>query len=448
MGADRRLGDKGKGKGERKRYPNVSNLSHCFKVLCPEELVSSLMGHGGKNKDAIQAETGVRMVFSQRNEYFPGTRLRMVVLHHETSAGIYAALEQIVDRLVECGAKEQAGNAVHGESDFLGREPGEYVFRAAIAKYMSGAIIGPEGAKVKQIRELNRARVSIDKDVVLGHQQIKVIAEPHGLKSALVTINDFVQEDGGSEWFMSWAAAGFEGLMMMEDHGGYGGHGFERSPRRERERSPRRRDYEGGSGVRPGGLGASHLQGGGHVRSPPRRQEPSRSRDGDFRQEAPERRDLERRGHTHGGQPPAGPPPGAELGDAALLEAIQAAADEFPPGALELEYAVTCDLPKEKVSSLIGRNGCHIQEVRRSTGTKIHFEEGGHDVLQTMLIQGPLLNAYRAHAMMMKKYHETEREVQQPAAVKELRSQLEELQKQLEEVKGGGKSKGRGKSRP
>merc|ERR1712096_177851 len=141
-----------------------------------------------------------------------------------------------------------------------------------------------------------------------------------------------------------------------------------------------------------------------------------------------------------------------------LLEAIASTAAEFPPGTLDEECEVTCDLPRAKVSGLIGRNGNYIQEVRRSTGCRIHFEDARntHEAHQTMLIIGPLLSVYNAHAMMMKRYHELEIEAQAQASapdvdskvqVRQLKDQLQGLTKQLEVLKGKPAGKGSGRGR-
>ncbi|CAE8711124.1 unnamed protein product [Polarella glacialis] len=73
--------------------------------------------------------------------------------------------------------------------------------------------------------------------------------------------------------------------------------------------------------------------------------------------------------------------------------------------------------------------------VRLQIGTRIHFDpaQEGMDG-QTLTIQGPLLKAYRAHALLMRRYHEVDAEDAQNDTVKALQDQLSNLQRQLDEA--------------
>merc|ERR1712039_835870 len=98
-------------------------------------------------------------------------------------------------------------------------------------------------------------------------------------------------------------------------------------------------------------------------------------------------------------------------------------------------------MPREKVSSLIGKKGDYVKEVKRTCGTKTHFKEDSGGPQQTLQLEGKLPDVYRAHVMMMKRYHDTERAaapVQEPAkeaVVSDLQAQLAALQQQLEDAK-------------
>ncbi|CAK9028899.1 Uncharacterized protein SCF082_LOCUS18554 [Durusdinium trenchii] len=95
------------------------------------------------------------------------------------------------------------------------------------------------------------------------------------------------------------------------------------------------------------------------------------------------------------------------------MEALHMALDQLGK-AVDLEYEVTCELPPEKVSAMIGPGGQIVRNVRQSTSTSIHFSEVSGAREQTMHIKGPLLGVYRAHVMMMRRYHEHEAELQFP----------------------------------
>ncbi|CAE7033468.1 Nova1 [Symbiodinium sp. CCMP2592] len=132
-----------------------------------------------------------------------------------------------------------------------------------------------------------------------------------------------------------------------------------------------------------------------------------------------------------------------------LLSALSSTAQGFPAGTLDMEYTITCELPSEKVGLLIGKRGEDVQRIRKMTGTYIHFDpaQDGSDG-QTLTIRGPLLKVYRAHALLMRRYHETQAEEaphngttctstngDSDQKVQALEEQLQAMQRQLAEVK-------------
>lgn len=385
---------------------------HVFKVLCPEALVSSVIGPRGTTKEELQAETGCKLIVSNRDDFYPGTRLRMLVIYCDNPSGIVSALERIVQNIGHCAEKEQLDpHAVRGnESDFLGKEPGECVLRAAIPTKASGAIIGSKGANIQAIREEFNARVFIDRGIEQGHQVLRLVATLENMRMVALRINDCVQEECQTDAFREWAALrSFSGVSGGGYHEKGGGH------------------HEKGGGY-DSGKGAEHQhwgKGGGRQESRGGGRPRSRSRG---------RRD------SAGSQ---------RMG---AMQALAAAIADFPEGGLDEEQHVTCDLPRDKVSALIGKSGEHVRSVRKDTNTNIHFDEAKGSETQTMTIKGRLMDVYRAHALMMRKYHESDAERQAEAVtsahVSDLQAQLADLQKQLTAVakgtgKGSGKSSGK-----
>ena len=314
-----------------------------FKVLCPEPLASSIIGTKGSTKDRIQEECGCRLVMSNRDEFYPQTRLRLVVIHGDDHESILKAIDRILELLSECadGERESPGGrrAVEGEADFLGKEPNELVMRLAVPVKVGSAIIGPKGAHVQQLKEECSAKVIIDNEHRAGHQACRV-------------------------------AAGYEGLRMVAQRI------MERLEEELRARPP---DFEAWANIRSFGWEESQGGKGGHGR--PR----SRSRD---------------RGHA------VYPSPHAGGGMDVLHEAMGQLGE-----AVDFEYEITCNFPPEKVSAMIGPGGQIVNTVRQSTNTAIHFDNPGARE-QSMRIRGPLLGVYRAHVMMMRRYHEHDVESQ------------------------------------
>ncbi|CAE7906407.1 Nova1 [Symbiodinium necroappetens] len=381
-----------------------------FKVLCPNELIARIMGKGGARKDQLQSEAGCRIVVSGRDEFFPGTRWRVLLIYSDRSEAILAVMQHVIRDVIECGAKESP----NPEADFLGPDRGSYIVRCVVTKQMSSAIIGPKGNNARAIREESGSKVVIDPNITAGHQFVKLVGEPQGLRIALARVNQYVQEQYGSPTYMEWATIkSFDGagnpihsgpaetgFSYGSVHGHMGKGGAEWPD--ERERTPRQ-----GATATP-----AQWSGSKGVVVPP--------------------------------QPPvsvSGDDPETDL-----LSALSSTAEGFPAGTLDMEYTITCELPSEKVGLLIGKRGEDVQRIRKTTGTYIHFDpaQDGSDG-QTLTIRGPLLKVYRAHALLMRRYHETQAEEaphngtstngDSDQKVQALEEQLQAMQRQLAEVK-------------
>lgn len=331
------------------------NAKHAFKVLCPESLISALLGPKGSVKDQIQAECHCKLIFSNRDSFFPSTRLRVLVIYAEEPEMIMRTLDAVVDRLEECAAMEASSPAPHtavaGEPDFLGKDPGEVMLRCAVSIKASGAIIGPKGANVQAVREECGCRLWIEKSAVQGHQLLKLTAHAQNLRTALMKINDRVQDESTSHGFWDWA-----NVINFDDQ----------APQPFSGSGPRRRSRSR------------------EVRRPP---------------------------------PPASGPAQEAHQIESNLQAIAQTLTCLPESALDLEYALFCELPPNKATALIGVKGEYIKYVRTHTGCSVRFEEQRTETgMQKLVIRGPILSVYRAHTLMMRRYHEDEMGLTHPRA--------------------------------
>lgn len=385
-------GKKGKGGGGPKRL--------AFKVLCPDAFVSSLIGIQGATRKAIEEESGGKLRFSGKEEFYPNSRCRTLVIYGDEAPIVLAALDRIVMRLVDTAENLSDRTGKGGRDDpetLMGKEPGEYVLRIALPKESTGRLIGPKGTSIKKLREETNAKVFVDNETFEGHQLARVIGPPDTINAALVQIVDCVESEMSAERLVQWGQqATFE-------------QGSQHRRGRSRDREPRRNDKE-----------EWNHRSGSQERRPRERDEI-----GDF------------------------PPMDAVN---APLEAMQSLAGSFPTGALQLAHAVSCDLPNHCVGALIGTKGKFINHVQRTTETTVTFSEapkGSEVAHRTLMIQGPLISVYAAHMMMMRKYHEEElknqeeasresERISQSAVVDQLQTQLADLERQLHVLRSDG----------
>lgn len=338
---------------------------YAFKVLCPESLTSFLLGSRGATKDQIQQETGTKMIFSNKGDYFPQTQFRVLAIYAEEVGCIASALEQVLQRIVELGDEEKVKPAQSG-AELLGKEPGEYIFRLILSRQMAGLLIGSAGENVKRLRKETGAKVFIDNDTVMGHRLVRVIGPPNTISACLESINQTAQSDAETEEFQQYMrllnfSDGWEG-----EHGGGG-----RAP------SAGSRSGGGGGGSRGGGGGSGWGEGGwgdGWGSS------------GRGSRPAPERRTG---------------PQVLPAGDARDLKS-------FPPGTPELSYTINCSIQASRVGALVGRSGDFVRRVEEETGAKVDIDRDGDGDTRQMSCTGPLTSIYDAHTRMMQRLQEIE----------------------------------------
>lgn len=378
-----------------------------FKCLCPDVFMSHLIGVGGATRKALEEDTGTRIKISGRDEFYPNSRYRTLSVIGEDNERVVAALERIVNQLVEFAQVESTKGKGKGD-DLLGKEDGEYVFRTPLPKVASGRFIGPQGSNIKQLREKSGAKVFVDNETQDDHQLVRVIGSVDQIMNVLPRIMEAIANEMSEADLADWAhtcsfrgGGGKEGGKRGSGGGGKGGGS-------KREREDGHRGYDDYADRWKDGQGA-----------PPPPPPGKRMRPGEFRPEA-------------------------------ILDILP----EFPPGAPEMSHAITCDLDSRCVGALIGRKGEYVIHVERETGCEVTFNEvpKGSDVeMRTLTIQGPLINVYAAHMMMMKRYHEGQAQAREEPRtgtekphIEDLQYKLAELTRQLEEARRGGGGAGAG----
>jgi len=74
----------------------------CFnaQILIPDSMIGSVLGRGGQTLTELQMLSGTRIRISQRGEYMPGTRSRIVTIRGPTAQAVWQAQYMISQRIV------------------------------------------------------------------------------------------------------------------------------------------------------------------------------------------------------------------------------------------------------------------------------------------------------------------------------------------------------------
>ena len=74
----------------------------CFtsQVLVPDSMIGSILGRGGHTLSELQMHSGTRIRISQRGEYMPGTRSRIVTVRGPTAQAVWQAQFMMSQRIV------------------------------------------------------------------------------------------------------------------------------------------------------------------------------------------------------------------------------------------------------------------------------------------------------------------------------------------------------------
>jgi len=427
----------GKAAGEQKGVPRTRTA---FKVLVTDNLAASILGARGAVKDEIQQETGTKIVFSNRGDYFPHTYFRVMAIYSDDPNNIMRAFEWILPRIVDAGEEERKNPPKEGP-ELLGKEPGEYVFRFCVTKKMSSHIIGSGGVNIKQIRTETGAKVFIENDTQLGHRLCRVIGQPDQILPSLEMVSEYVNREAEDQDSFYSSFANIVNFGQAEAEGW--------TPPSEQQDFG---DDKGKGGKGKGGKGGSWGGSGGHKGGGGGKWQDDNSWGGG--------------GNAHVVVPPSkpkqptGPPPTDwEVGDEAeprecdpplgtVQEEVDGLADvlgQMPPNTTQLQYSISCEMPHYQVIVLTANDSEYVRYVEEATGTNVSFDEGdgssGPEEGRAMTLVGQLLSVYAAHAMMMQKLRANEAEeraksAELPEDPAVLKSRIAELQAQLARVTG------------
>jgi polyribonucleotide nucleotidyltransferase len=133
-----------------------------MKLLLGSNETSAVIGQKGATSREIGEQTGCKLHFSQRNEFYPGTQLQELTIRGETADGVTTALLTAVARVVEA-----TGKVCGMDGDI---EEGNARVRVVIPNASCRALIGKGGENIKVLRSEHGIKVHIE--AAIGHGEI------------------------------------------------------------------------------------------------------------------------------------------------------------------------------------------------------------------------------------------------------------------------------------
>eukprot|EP00913_Durusdinium_trenchii_P018014 g16927.t2 len=359
-------------------------------------------------------ETGARLVFSNRNDYFPDTKYRVMGIYADDANAILDVFTCVMPQLVSFGDEERK-NMPTGQTDLCGKEPGEYIFRFALTRRMQSQIVGTQGNNIKFIRSDSGAKVFVENESIMGHRAGKVIGTPQTILAALKHINEFVQcESEFEELSMKLIHSleeFYQGYSRIVNFTEAAQRGWEPppEPKDRRDEPPPQRTRcpraQNGWSFRPGGRQDMDKPGGNRRLAGPQGVTTSgvvhgKSGKGDGRPrgsvnstKAPQYKPGSgREGRFNIVPPPPAVTPrgGGGRGAESIAQDVDSLAEaltSFPPGTVKLQYSLCCEVPAACVGLLVGAGGELIRQAEQASGAKIEIERSQGDS-RTMTLVG------------------------------------------------------------
>lgn len=333
-------------------------MKYCLKALIPDVFASSLLRDKGALKEQLQEESGSRLVFSNKGDFFPDTSLRVLGIYSDLSGAVAQALELILGRMKEL-AQDERGRYPPPGCEMLGKEEGELIFRLVLSREMTGLLIGSQGARIKQLRQDSGCKINIRDEAVAAHRLATFSGPFEALTIALQHVAENMQTEAETESdeFQNYAKViNFgEGKDWKEG----GGWGYDAPPGKGSHGSHGQVSVFSSSGMATA-TGSLSMRLGG--------------------------KGAGKHGQASGG-----------------LHLLGKELDLMPQGSAEMPYSISCAIPANLVPALIGRSGDFIRSIEERTGAKVDIsrEATGLDGYRKMECVGPLLSIYSAHTLMM-----------------------------------------------
>mmetsp|Transcript_14637 Transcript_14637/g.40680 ORF Transcript_14637/g.40680 Transcript_14637/m.40680 type:complete len:682 (+) Transcript_14637:238-2283(+) len=120
---DLRISNTQTGQGDYNHFapqlPQPTQPGFTAQVLVPDNLIGSILGRGGSTLNELQKHSNTRIRISQRGEYVPGTRNRIVTIRGQTAHSVNVAQFLMNQRMVLPPTAGFAGQSAHVTASYI-----------------------------------------------------------------------------------------------------------------------------------------------------------------------------------------------------------------------------------------------------------------------------------------------------------------------------------------
>ncbi|CAJ1385909.1 unnamed protein product [Effrenium voratum] len=174
-----------------------------LKALVPDTFASFLLRERGVAKEELQQESGARVIFSNKGDFFPGTALRVLGVYADAPENVLRGLELVMSRMQELAEDDQRLRQPPPGCEMLGDE-GELIFRVLLSRDLTGLLIGNAGANIKELRRESGAKIVVRDDSVVGHRLATLSGSHESLAEALRRITELMEREADREEFQHY----------------------------------------------------------------------------------------------------------------------------------------------------------------------------------------------------------------------------------------------------
>lgn len=190
-------------KAPRVELENGGRDKLCYKFLAPTLLVATIMGPKGKNIKDLQNATSTHIKISERGQNYVATNSRLATVLGNSTDDLAATVELIVGHLTEC--IEKATPQADMSEICPSSQADGMLLVMIVPKQIRGAIIGPAGSQVSELREQSGCKIKLEEGLAQD-SKVRIEGTAEGIQKVVHSIILKLAEECEEEWYQQYVS--------------------------------------------------------------------------------------------------------------------------------------------------------------------------------------------------------------------------------------------------